>query len=115
MLQDRMQQPEFSRNQPHAAQSHYSLIGRIRPFFSDLRPLSFVLRRFSFPARLVTIELRQRLPLVSTLLALAWYLIAPGEVPAVLVFALAGMLLVAWLWARAMAREVVARRRLIYA
>ena len=49
------------------------------------------------------------------LAALAWYLVAPSEVAALLLFALAGMLVTAWYWARAMAREVAARRKLIYA
>jgi uncharacterized protein (DUF58 family) len=121
-MPDKVDRSERSGQPSFRVASNDSLITRIRSFVSDFRPSSFVyrrssfvLRRFSYSDHIVTIELRQRLPLVAVLLALVWYLIAPGEVPAVLVFALAGMLAAAWLWARAMAREVVARRRLIYA
>ncbi len=88
---------------------------RFRPLTSDLRLLPFVLRRYPQPGRLVTIELRQRFPVLIGLLALGWYVIAPSEIAAVFVFGLAGMLVTAWLWARAMALGVVARRRLHYA
>ncbi len=90
-------------------------IQRLRLLTSDLRHLPFVLRRYPQPGRITTIELRQRLPPLIALLALAWYLIAPSEVAAVFVFGLAGMLACAWLWARAMARGVVARRQLHFA
>jgi uncharacterized protein (DUF58 family) len=76
---------------------------------------SFVLRRYYRPGCIVTIEVRQSLPLIATLLALAWYVIAPSEVAAVLAFGMVGLLGAAWLWARAMARDVVARRRLVFA
>jgi uncharacterized protein (DUF58 family) len=77
--------------------------------------LGGVLRSYSFPDRLVTIELRHGLPLMVALLACAWYVVAPSEVTAVLAFGLAGMVAAAWWWARTMARAVVARRRLIFA
>ena len=48
-------------------------------------------------------------------MALAWYIVAPTDVAALLLFGLAGMLVVGWFWARSMAREVAARRRLIFA
>jgi uncharacterized protein (DUF58 family) len=76
---------------------------------------SLVLRRYQKPGCLVTIELKQRLPFVAALLALAWYVLAPSQVAAVLAFGLVGLLAAAWLWARTMARGVVARRRLVYA
>src|SRR5260221_9548314 len=80
-----------------------------------LHPSSFILRRYSFPDRLVTIELRHGLPLVVTLLAVAWYVAAPSDVTAVLAFGFAGMLAAAWGWARAMARQGAARRKLGFA
>ena len=49
------------------------------------------------------------------MLAVAWYVAAPSEVAAVLAFGLGGMLVVAWLWARGMARQVVAERKLVFA
>jgi uncharacterized protein (DUF58 family) len=82
---------------------------------SFFRPSSFVFRRYHHPGRVVTIELRHGLPLLLCLLVLAWYVAAPSEVAAVLAFGLAGMLVTAWLWARVMARGVVARRRLHFA
>jgi uncharacterized protein (DUF58 family) len=71
--------------------------------------------RFSEPERVVTLELRQRLPLITWLIAVAWYLAAPSAVAAVTAFALTGWLAIAWLWARTLARGVSAERRLHYA
>ncbi len=76
---------------------------------------SFILRRYAYPDRLVTIELRRRLPPVIALIAVLWYVAAPSAVTAVLAFGLVGLVAVAWFWARAMAREVSATRRLIFA
>ena len=120
-MQDRAERPVFSPRQPYVAGSNPSPIIYLKSIISHLRrlktvrPSSFVLRRYFFPDRRVTIELRHGLPLGLTLLALAWYGVAPSEVTAVLAFGLAGMVAAAWWWARTMARQVVARRKLIFA
>src|SRR5258708_38641351 len=80
-----------------------------------LHPSPFILRSYSFPDRVVTIELRHGLPLLVTLLVVAWYVAAPSDVTAVLAFALVGTLATAWWRAWTMARQVAARRKLIFA
>jgi uncharacterized protein (DUF58 family) len=72
-----------------------------------------VLRRTSSEA-VVTIELRQALPVAACLAALVWYLMAPTDVAAMGAAALACLVIGAYLWARAMATHVTARRRLYY-
>jgi uncharacterized protein (DUF58 family) len=74
-----------------------------------------VLRRLTYPDRVVTIELRQWLPVALWLGLLAWHVSAPSEVSAVALAALSAVLLCGGLWAGAVARGVRAERRLHYA
>jgi uncharacterized protein (DUF58 family) len=76
------------------------------------RPL-IVLRRTG-PEVVVSVELRQWLPVIAGLAALGWYLAAPTDVAAMTVAALGSLLLGTFLWARSMAVHVTARRRLRY-
>src|SRR5260370_15574019 len=89
------------------------ILSRLSHFI--LHPSPFILRSYSFPDRVVTIELRHGLPLLVTLLVVAWYMAAPSDVTAVLAFALVGTLATAWWWAWTMARQVAARPKLIFA
>lgn len=74
----------------------------------------WVILRLIRPEMVITIELRQWLPVVAFGVALIWYIAAPMEVTAISAAALGGMLLCAAVWVRAMAWGVVARRRLHY-
>jgi uncharacterized protein (DUF58 family) len=76
---------------------------------------TYPLRRYQAGDHLSTIELRTLAPFLAWVLVLAWYLAAPTAVSAVGLAALTGLLVFAWLWARAMARGVSARRQLHYA
>jgi uncharacterized protein (DUF58 family) len=75
----------------------------------------FVVRRYTHPNRVVTIELRQWLPAVSFAAVLLWYIAAPSEVTVMGLVALGGLLLAAYVWARAMAHNVSGTRQLHYA
>ncbi len=91
----------------------------LRVLFSSLRrALAFILsphypRRF--PDHTTVLELRQPLLVVAFLLNLIWYLAAPGDVTAVGLASLGGVLLSAGLWAGIMARGVNGVRQLRYA
>ena len=87
---------------------------QLRTTLANLRrPLR--LRRYVQAERTTTSELRTAAPLFAWLAALAWYVAAPTAVAAVGLATLTAFLLFAWLWARAMARGVSARRQLHYA
>lgn len=75
----------------------------------------FVVRRYTHPNRITTIELRQRLPVIAFAVVLLWYVVAPNEVAAMGAVTLGGLLAAAYLWARAMARHVGGTRQLRYA
>ena len=90
-----------------------SLWMRLRRLWA-LRREPWVVRRYIYPGRVVTVELRQRLPVAACLAVLVWYLVAPTDVAAMSLAALGGLLICSYLWARAMARQVVARRALHY-
>jgi uncharacterized protein (DUF58 family) len=75
----------------------------------------FVVRRYTRPNRITTIELRQRLPVIAFVMVLLWHVAAPSEVTAMGLAALGGLLVAAYLWARAMARHVSGTRQLRYA
>ncbi len=77
--------------------------------------MPLVVRRYSRLDSSITIELRNRLPLAAFLVLLTWYVAAPTEVAAMGLVALGGLLLSAWLWARAMALGVKGQRQLHYA
>ena len=90
------------------------------PALSALRSTLYAARlfgpwSFSQPERVVTLELRQRLPILLWVVSAAWYLAAPSAVAAVSAFALTAWLAAAWFWARALARGVTAERQLHYA
>jgi uncharacterized protein (DUF58 family) len=74
----------------------------------------WVMQRYTYPDRVVTVELRQRLPVAAFLALLVWYLMAPTDVVVMSLAALGGLLLCGYLWARAMAQQVVAQRALHY-
>ena len=112
----------------HPALFYLTILLTIRTAFHALRPTTgprlrtgvYGLRpfgpwRFAGPERVVTLELRQRLPLLVWLVAFVWYLAAPSAVAAVTAFVLTAWLAIAWLWARTLARGVSAERRLHYA
>ncbi len=90
-----------------------SLWMRLRRLWT-LRRQPWIVRRYTYPGRVVTVELRQRLPVVVCLAVLIWYLAAPTDVAAMSLAALGGLLVCSYLWARAMARQVVAQRALHY-
>ncbi len=78
-----------------------------------LRRPPVVLRR-AVGAALITIELRQWLPVVVLGFIFLWYLAAPTEAAALSVAALGMLLACAYFWARQMALHVTAQRRLHY-
>jgi len=88
----------------------WTAVRRIRAVVSQ----PWVVRRYSYSDRVVTLALRQRLPLAALAVVLVWYLAAPSEVTAIGLAALGGFLTCSFLWARAMARQVTARRALHY-
>jgi uncharacterized protein (DUF58 family) len=73
-----------------------------------------VVGRLARPGCLITIELRQRLPVLVWLAALVAWAAWPTPVAAVGMAALSGWLLAAWLWARSLARGLTAQRDLHY-
>ncbi len=85
--------------------------------FATLRPLRgpFIVRRYTHPNRITTIELQQWLPAAAFAVVLVWYVVAPSEAAAMGAVTLGGLLLAAYLWARAMARHVGGTRQLRYA
>jgi uncharacterized protein (DUF58 family) len=85
-----------------------------RPVWHFLPRRPVVILRHTGPDLIVSVELRQWLPVAVFLAALGWYIAAPTDVAAMSVAALAGLLLAGFLWARSMARCVTARRRLRY-
>jgi uncharacterized protein (DUF58 family) len=89
------------------------VLQRLRQLISLRRP--FVVRRYARADGHTVIELRQPLVAGALIVALLAYLVWPVAETAMLVVALAGLLLAAWLWARALARGVSATRRLRYA
>ena len=70
---------------------------------------------FDRPGCQVRLSLRQRLPLIAFPLLLLWYLARPSPVAAVAAASMGGLLLLSYLWGRALARSVNAGRRLRYA
>jgi uncharacterized protein (DUF58 family) len=80
-----------------------------------LRGILRSLYTFDRPGCQVRLRLRQRLPLVALPLLLLWYLARPAAVAAAALVAVGGLLLIAYLWARGLARGVDAGRRLRYA
>jgi len=74
-----------------------------------------VVRRYTHPNRITTIELRQWLPVTAFAIVLVWYIVAPSEVTVMGLVTLGGLLVAAYLWARAMARHVSGSRQLRYA
>jgi uncharacterized protein (DUF58 family) len=75
----------------------------------------FVVRRYTHPNRITTIELREWLPVTAFAIVLVWYIVAPSEVTVMGLVTLGGLLVAAYLWARAMARHVSGTRQLRYA
>lgn len=63
----------------------------------------------------VTIKIQSWLPFLVFLVALGWYIAAPSPVALMSVVMLGGIIVCAFLWARAMARSVRGRRRLRFA
>jgi uncharacterized protein (DUF58 family) len=74
-----------------------------------------VVWRSETPTMRRTIEVQQWLPFLVFLVALVWYLINPTQVAMMVAAGLGGILLSAYLWARAMARGVVGQRRMRFA
>lgn len=72
------------------------------------------LKTFKTPDCIVTIELLQLLPLIAFVIFLIWYLVTPTRIAAMGVSATGGILLSAYLWARSLARNVRAQRKLRY-
>jgi len=70
---------------------------------------------FDRPGCSVSIHLRQWPPLIALGLVLVWYIADPSGEAAAGVVTLGGVLLVSYLWARAMANNVSASRKLRYA
>ncbi len=61
------------------------------------------------------LHLQQWLPVATFAVVLVWYVVAPSEAAAMGAVTLGGLLLAAYLWARAMARHVGGTRQLRYA
>jgi uncharacterized protein (DUF58 family) len=66
------------------------------------------------PDCVVTIELKEWLPLVALTLLLIWYAAAPTEVGLMALAALGGILLLTFVWARTLALRVTGKRALQY-
>ncbi len=73
------------------------------------------LTQVEFPDRQVRIRLRQPLVLAAGVLALGWHLAFPSGQAAMLLAAWLGLVLLAYLWVRQMARRVRAERKLLSA
>jgi uncharacterized protein (DUF58 family) len=76
---------------------------------------TFTLLRRIHPQGVTTVEVRQWFPLAAFAGALAWYIVAPSAVALMGLVGLGGLLLVAFLWARALALGARGERRLHYA
>lgn len=87
----------------------------MRLIFDRLAAAWRSLYTFDRPGCQVRLSLRQRLPLIAFPLLLLWYLARPSPVAAVAAASVGGLLLLSYLWARALARSVDAERRLRYA
>lgn len=85
---------------------------RAAAFFYTLVFGPWVLWQKAYPNRQVKIILRQRLLGVAFLACFIAYLLAPGLVTVTTVTGLGGILAWSYLWARRMAAQVTARRRL---
>jgi uncharacterized protein (DUF58 family) len=85
-----------------------------RRILSSLRRVHPIVWRSVQPGRVVTIELQERLPVIALCFALMWYLAAPTAVGLMSIVTFGGLLSLPFLWARAMARRVTARRALQY-
>jgi uncharacterized protein (DUF58 family) len=86
----------------------------IRSFLDKIRTRLKGLVQLQRPESRVDILLEQKALAYVFLLALAWYIISPNLVSTCAAAALGGLLLAAYLWARAMAVYVSARRKLHY-
>jgi len=87
----------------------------MRALFARLVSAFRSLYIFDRPGCQVRLSLRQRLPLALFPLLLLGYLVRPSPVMAVSAAAVGLLLLLSYLWARAMAQKVSAERRLRYA
>jgi uncharacterized protein (DUF58 family) len=72
-------------------------------------------RRQTAPNRQVSLELQQPFPFLLFLILLGWYIAAPSAAVVMCLSAVAGLLLIATLWARSMALHVEGKRELLYA
>ncbi|MGQ0602090.1 MAG: DUF58 domain-containing protein [Anaerolineales bacterium] len=89
------------------------MLKRLRQLNPCRRPL--IVRRYTHADGYTVIELRQPLVVVLLGVALLAYILWPVAETAMLLVALAGLLLTAWLWAWTLARGVHAERKLRYA
>jgi len=80
------------------------LLGRLRGLYS-----------FDREGCRVRLSIRQRLPFTAFAVVLLWFLARPSPVAMMSMVALGGVILLAYLWARAMAQWVSGERRLQYA
>ncbi len=74
-----------------------------------------ILWKSESPAQRTTIEIQQWLPFPLFVLALAWYVVAPSQMGMMVAAGIGGLILVSFLWARAMARGVTGQRKLRFA
>lgn len=87
------------------------LWGRIYAFWKS----TWVVWRRESGGRVVTVELRQRMPGLVFLVLLGWYIAAPSEVVAFSLAVITGVIGFSLLWAREMGLRVTGYRKLRYA